>query len=135
HRSGSMLPSGRVAIIWNDPFSGNETGHSPSTVNGFVSVTSPLITKSPLGGVCFAKSVIFGGGGRSLSSPSGTPPSAQLVRISISSGVKAPSLRKSPKPLIAPQGGMRRASTSSLIASAQGRASLYVRSEKAIPPG
>ena len=53
----------------------------------------------------------------------GLPPSTHAVIISSCSEVSARSLRKSLKPLIAPHGGMRRESTSSLIATAQGRAS------------
>ena len=55
--------------------------------------------------------------------PLGAPPSTQPTSMSISGCVRLGSPAKSPMPLTAPQGGIRRASTSSRMALAHGRAS------------
>src|SRR6185295_13499108 len=71
--------------------------------------------------------------GMSVGSPSGAPPSTQSAIRESSSCVSPRSFLKRPKPLTAFQGGIRRVSTSSLIATAHGRASAYVDKENAGP--
>ena len=66
--------------------------------------------------------VILGGVGMYLGSPSGAPPSTQSSISSISSWVNPRSSLNSAKPFTACHGGMRRESTSSLMALAHGRA-------------
>src|SRR5688572_15247301 len=58
--------------------------------------------------------------------PRGNPPSTHETISAISSGVSEGSLLNAPKPRAACHFGMRRASTWSLIARAQGRTSSYV---------
>src|SRR5690348_1109812 len=61
------------------------------------------------------------GDGSVAGSPSGAPPTTQAATIRISSWLSAESGDKSPNPFTAPQGGMARDSTCSLIATAHGR--------------
>ena len=71
--------------------------------------------------------------GISFGSPSGAPPFLPIDRINSScSSVRPLSLRKSPKPFTAPQGGICRCKTSSPIDFAQGRASSLRHREKAL---
>src|SRR5436309_13091827 len=130
---GSTLPDGNSAMICKDSSSVTFCGHKPSNLNLRSNLKSPLTT-SPSGSCVSESSTNFGCGGKSGASPSGTPPSTHCVINSSCSGVSAWSFRNSPKPLIAPQGGIRRESTSSLMATAQGRTSGYVIREKAEPP-
>src|SRR5437879_1330543 len=57
--------------------------------------------------------------------PGGAPPTTQAAVMMISSSVSESSGASSPKPLMAPQGGIERDRTCSLIATAQGRTSSY----------
>src|SRR5579862_6749556 len=90
-------------------------------------------TRSGLG--MFQPSVKVRGVGASLESPSLAPPSTQATRVAISCWLSERSSAKWPYFGSANQGGIFLVTTSSLMALAQGRASVYdIKAKGAISP-